>query len=246
MRLRNEMRVAVPPERTWRALLDLPRVARALPGAAVEPEPVDGAWRGTMTVRLGPVLAEYAGTARLADVDEDERVAGYHVQGREVGGPGTAAATITGRVLDAGGGTRLVVETDLRLTGREAHLGQGMVQDAAAAVLAGFAARLEEEGLDRSGAARGADGAPGHAAPGEDAGEALAPATVGEDAGEALAPATAGADAGEALAPVTVGGDAGEALDGARAAVRPVLERAAFVLAGLAAGLALGRVVWRR
>jgi hypothetical protein len=108
-----------------------------------------------------------------------------------------------------------------------------MVQDAAAAVLGGFAARLEGEGLGWSGADGGADRALGRAAPGEDAGEALGPATPGADAGEALAPATAGEDAAKAL-------------DGARAARRPVLERAGFVLAGLAAGLALGRVVWRR
>jgi carbon monoxide dehydrogenase subunit G len=206
MRLRNEVHVAAPLDRTWRMLLDVPRVAGALPGAAIEPDPVDGAWRGTMRVRLGPVVAEYAGTARLADVDEDERVAGYHVQGREVGGQGTAAATITGRVLDAGEGTRLVVETDLRLTGREAHLGQGIAQDVAAAVLAGCAGRLEEEGLGGTGTDGGANGASGRAASGE---------------------------------------DAGEALDGPRAARRPVLERATLVLAGLAAGLALGRVVWR-
>jgi uncharacterized protein len=193
MRLRNEVQVAAPLERTWRTLLDVPRVARALPGAAIEPEPVHGAWRGTMKVRLGPVVTEYAGTARLADVDEDERVAGYHVQGREARGQGTAAATITGRVVDADGGTRLVVETDLRVTGRQAQLGRGIMEDIAAAVLADFAGRLEDEVLGRGAAAGGAV----------------------------------------------------EALDVGRAAWRPVLERAAFVLAGLAAGLALGRVVWR-
>jgi carbon monoxide dehydrogenase subunit G len=220
VRLRNEVEVAAPLERTWRTLLDVPQVARALPGAAIEHEPMDGAWRGTMRVRLGPVVAEYAGTARLADVDEDERVAGYHVQGREVGGRGTAAATITGRVLEAGEETRLVVETDLRVTGREARLEQGIVQDAAAAVLAGFAGRLEE-GLGGSGPDAGDDGALGHAASLEDAGEPLGPATAAEDAGETL--------------------DVGRA-----AAWRPGLERAGFVLAGLAAGLVLGRMVWRR
>ena len=221
MRLRNEVEVAAPLERTWRTLLDVPQVARALPGAAIEPEPMDGAWRGTMRVRLGPVVAEYAGTARLVDVDEDERVAGYHVQGREVGGRGTAAATITGRVLDAAQGTRLLVETDLRITGREAHLGQAMAQDVAAAVLADFAGRIEEEGLGGSGPDAGDDGALGHAASLEDAGEPLGPATAAEDAGETL--------------------DVGRA-----AAWRPGLERAGFVLAGLAAGLVLGRMVWRR
>jgi uncharacterized protein len=194
VRLRNEVEVAAPLERIWPTLLDVPRVARALPGAAIDPDPVDGAWRGTMTVRLGPVVAEYAGTVRLADVDEDDRVAGYHVQGREVNGQGTAAATITGRVVAAGDATELVVETDLRVTGRQAQLGHGIMEDLAAAVLADFAGRLEDEVLGRRGANAGAP----------------------------------------------------DALDVGRAAWRPLLARAGFVLGGLAAGLALGRVVWRR
>lgn len=234
MRLRNELRVAAPPERTWRTLLDVPRVARALPGAAIDAEPVDGAWRGTMNVRLGPVAAEYAGTARLADVDEDERVAGYDVQGREVGGQGSAAATITGRVFDDDDGTRLVVETDLRVTGRPAPLGRGVMEGVAAAVLADFAGRLEEETLGPSGTDAGPDEALGRTAADGDAGEALGRAGAGGDAGEVPGRAGAGED------------DAGEAPDARRAAWRPVLERAGFVLGGLAAGLALGRVVWRR
>jgi uncharacterized protein len=233
VRLRNEVHVAAPLERTWRTLLDVPRVARALPEAAIEPEPVDGAWRGTMAVRLGPVVTEYAGTARLADVDEDERAAGYHVQGREVRGQGTASATITGRVLDAGEGTRLVVETDLRVTGRQAQLGRGVLQDVAAAVLADFAGRLEGEGLGRSGSDAGADEALGRS--GSDAG-----------ADEALDRAAPGDDLGEILDRAVAAREATDALDLGRAARRPVLERAGLLLAGLAAGLALGRVVWRR
>ena len=37
---------AVPLERTWETLLDVPRVARALPGATIDPDAEGGAWRG--------------------------------------------------------------------------------------------------------------------------------------------------------------------------------------------------------
>jgi carbon monoxide dehydrogenase subunit G len=145
MKLTNEFEVAVPVERTWGTLLDVPRVARALPGATIEPDAGDGAWRGTMKLKLGPVTAEYAGTARLQDVDEDDRVASFHVQGREARGQGTAAATITSRLAPAGEGTRVVVETDLQVTGRQAQLGRGIMEDVAGAILREFATRLERE-----------------------------------------------------------------------------------------------------
>lgn len=145
MRLMNEFTVAAPLERTWAALLDVPRVARALPGAAIEPEQREGAYRGTMKVKLGAVTAEYAGTARLDDVDDDERSASFHVEGRELRGQGTAAATITSRLAAADGGTRVTVQTELHVTGRQAQLGSGLMQDVAARVLDTFADGLERE-----------------------------------------------------------------------------------------------------
>jgi uncharacterized protein len=145
VRLRNEFDVGVPPEQTWGTLLDLPRVARALPGATIDPEPEGGAWRGTMKIKLGPVTTEYTGSARVQDVDEDDRVASFRVEGREVRGQGSAAATITTRLAAHDGGTHVVVETDMQVTGRQAQLGRGLMEDVAGAILGEFAARLERE-----------------------------------------------------------------------------------------------------
>ncbi|HVC87273.1 MAG TPA: SRPBCC family protein [Gaiellaceae bacterium] len=147
MKLRNEFIVAAPLERTWIALLDVPRVASALPGATIEPGG-NGEHRGRMKVKIGPVTAEYAGTARLEDVDEDAHVASFYVQGS--GEQGAAAATITNRVEEVEGGTRVVVETDLRVTGRAAAFGRGLLEDVSARLLAEFARRLEAEILEPS------------------------------------------------------------------------------------------------
>jgi uncharacterized protein len=194
MRLRNELAVGAPVERVWEMLLDVPRVARALPGATIEPEPEGGAWRGTMKVKLGPVTTEYAGTARLQDVDEDDGVAGYRVEGRELRGQGSAAATITARVTAAEDGTRVVVETEMQVTGRQAQLGRGLMEGVAAAVLDDFAGRLERE---------------------------LSGATAPDEG-------------------------TGDALDVGAAAAGPLIERAGLVFIGFVAGLALGRIAWRR
>lgn len=194
MKLSNEFDVGVPVERTWAMLLDVPRVARALPGATLEPNAEGGAWRGTMKVRLGPVTTEYAGTARVQDVDEDDRIASFRVEGREARGQGSAAATITARVrAREGGGTHVVVDTDMQVTGRQAQLGRGLMEDVAGTILGQFAQRLEDE-LTGKGAVR----------------------------------------------------EAPEALDVSAAVRGPLLERAAFVLAGVVVGFALGRASARR
>jgi hypothetical protein len=118
-------------------------MVRALPGATVEPDGAEGVYRGALKVRLGPVAMEYEGVARLEDVDEDEHVATFRIEGRERRGHGGATATITNRLLPAEGGTRLIVETDLSVTGRAAQFGRGLMEDVAGHLLQRFARGLE-------------------------------------------------------------------------------------------------------
>ena len=143
MKLKNEVIVPAPLEQTWPLLLDVPRMVRALPGATVEPDGAEGVYRGALKVRLGPVAMEYEGVARLEDVDEDEHVATFRIEGRERRGHGGATATITNRLLPAEGGTRLIVETDLSVTGRAAQFGRGLMEDVAGHLLQRFARGLE-------------------------------------------------------------------------------------------------------
>jgi carbon monoxide dehydrogenase subunit G len=153
MKLTNEVTVPATLERTWSLLLDVPRVVRALPGATVEPGAAEGVYRGALKVRLGPVAMEYEGTARLEDVDEDEHAATFRIEGRERRGHGGATATIVNRLFPTENGTRLVVETDLAVTGRAAQLGRGLMEDVAGSLLKQFAGGLEAAALGREEAA---------------------------------------------------------------------------------------------
>jgi carbon monoxide dehydrogenase subunit G len=51
MKLENEFSVAAPLDQTWSTLLDIERVASCLPGAKLESESSDEAYRGEMTVK---------------------------------------------------------------------------------------------------------------------------------------------------------------------------------------------------
>jgi carbon monoxide dehydrogenase subunit G len=158
MRLTDELWVNVPLHKTWPMLLDVPRVAQALPGASIESDPVQGEYRGQMKVKLGPVCAQYSGVAQLQDVDDDEHVASFRVQGREARGQGTAEATITINAREDAGATHVLVDTELNVTGRQAQLGRGIMEEVASGVLEQFASRLERAITDE---ADGAGGGPG-------------------------------------------------------------------------------------
>lgn len=144
MKLVNHVALEVPLERAWAALLDVPRVAGALPGASVEPDGgVDG-YRGRMKVKLGPASAEYTGLAALQDVDEDSHTATYRVRGREVHGQGEAAAVIRVAATRDGETTRVRVETELEVSGRQAQVGRGLMEEVAGGMLTVFADRLSD------------------------------------------------------------------------------------------------------
>jgi carbon monoxide dehydrogenase subunit G len=151
VKLNNEFTVAVPLDRVWETLLDIERVAGFLPGATIEPSAEDGVYRGTMKVKVGPMSINYKGTARLAHTDESEHVADIAVQATDTKGQGTASATIRNRLVAQEGGTRVIAETDLSITGRQAQFGRGIMQDVAGRMLDDFAKRFEAyllEGAD--------------------------------------------------------------------------------------------------
>ncbi|HET8754364.1 MAG TPA: SRPBCC family protein [Solirubrobacteraceae bacterium] len=145
MKLENSFAVAAPLDQTWRTLLDIERVATCLPGAKLEPSDEDGVYRGAMKIKLGPMTVEYRGTARLQDVDEDNHTASIAVQGREAKGQGTAAAVIENRLEPQNGSTKVVAVTDLKITGRQAQFGRGIMEDVANTMMGEFAKRLEAE-----------------------------------------------------------------------------------------------------
>ena len=144
MKLNNEFTVSAPLDRTWATLLDVERVGSCLPGAQMDPADETGVYRGRMKMKLGPMAVAYEGTARLVEVDEDAHVSVMDVKGREAKGQGTAAATIRNRLAESPEGTRVMVETDLQVTGRQAQFGRGIMEDVAGRMLGQFAKQLEQ------------------------------------------------------------------------------------------------------
>ena len=142
--MENEFTVEAPVEQAWETLLDLERITPCLPGAALEEESGDE-YRGTMTIRLGPVTQKYNGTVSFEQTDEESRKAVLKADGKDARGQGTASATITSTLTEEDGGTKVHVETDMHLTGRAAQFGRGVQQEVATKLINQFAECLEKE-----------------------------------------------------------------------------------------------------
>ena len=145
MKINNEFTVGVPVDQAWHVMLDLKRIAPCLPGASIQGSE-DGEYQGTMKVKIGPITANYKGTVKVEEADEENHRAVLQASGRDARGQGTASATIVSTLDEEGSdSTKVSVETDMKLTGRAAQFGRGIAQDVATKMLNQFAECLERE-----------------------------------------------------------------------------------------------------
>jgi carbon monoxide dehydrogenase subunit G len=145
MKINNEFTVSAPIQQAWDTMLNLERIAPCLPGAAIQDEKDEGEYDGTMKVKIGPITANYKGTVKFEEVDEENHRAVLQATGRDARGQGTASATIVSTLQEEDDGTKVSVDTDMKLTGRAAQFGRGIAQDVATKMLGQFASCLERE-----------------------------------------------------------------------------------------------------
>ncbi|MGW0828929.1 SRPBCC family protein [Streptomyces prunicolor] len=144
MKIDNEFSVGVPVERAWQALTDLEALAPCMPGA--ELTGVDGdIHRGKVRVKVGPMVSQFAGTARFVERDESAHHAVISAAGKDMRGGGNASATVDARLRGEGAGTVVTVSTDLNISGRLAQFGSGMIKEISEKLFAQFVANVETQ-----------------------------------------------------------------------------------------------------
>jgi carbon monoxide dehydrogenase subunit G len=146
MEIADNFRVSTPIDATWKVLLDIERIAPCMPGAQLQE--IDGDdYRGVVKVKVGPITAQYKGTATLVEADESEHRILIDANGRDTRGQGNANASIVVTMNEEDGGTRVDVVTDLSITGKVAQFGRGVLDDVSAKLLRQFVANLERDVL---------------------------------------------------------------------------------------------------
>ena len=155
MEFDNSFEVPLPPAQAWTVLMDIRRIAPCMPGAELTDVVDDRNYKGKVAVRLGPVALAFAGLVTFEEIDNANRVARVKAQGTDSKGRGGANAVASFRIEDAAaGGSKVLVHTDLTLSGSVAQYGRGvgMIQTTAAQIMNQFANNLKAQ-IARDGAA---------------------------------------------------------------------------------------------
>jgi carbon monoxide dehydrogenase subunit G len=142
MKIDNEFTVSVPIDKAWEVLTDLEGIAPCLPGAQLTGREGDD-YLGKVKIKVGPVTTEYAGTATFSSKDDTAYRAVIDAKGRDSRGAGNAAAVITAQLRADGEQTIVTVDTDLKISGKIAQLGSGMIQEVSKKLLGQFVDCLE-------------------------------------------------------------------------------------------------------
>jgi len=151
MEFDNSFEVPLPPAQAWPVLLDIPRIAPCMPGAELTEVVDEHNYKGKISVRLGPVALTFGGLVTIGDIDNANRMARLRAQGSDNKGRGSAQATATFRLEPSAGGSKVLVHTDLTLSGAVAQYGRGvgMIQVTAAALMTQFANNLKAQIVQR-------------------------------------------------------------------------------------------------
>ncbi|MGJ7441240.1 SRPBCC domain-containing protein [Aquipuribacter sp. MA13-6] len=143
MELQHRFHVPIGIDEAWTTFNDLERIAPCLPGAQLTSLEGDE-FAGKAKVKVGPVSMQFAGSGRFVERDEAGYRAVLEATGKDSRGNGTAAATVTARLEADGDGTNVIVDTDLKVSGKVAQFGKSMISEIGGKLLDQFASCLAE------------------------------------------------------------------------------------------------------
>jgi uncharacterized protein len=148
MHFEGEFRVPGKAADVIKRFADVPRMARCMPGAVLEPQAEDGSWPGAMVVSFGPKRINFKGRA-TCEFDEQALTGMVHGRGTADMRSARIGVKVSFALADAADGPR--PETTVKIVS-DAELG-GVLEDfaktggiaVANVIMADFARRASEE-----------------------------------------------------------------------------------------------------
>lgn len=147
MQIHSTFNVTKPVTQAWNLLTDIEGIVSCMPGAELTESLGDNRYKGRVTVKLGPVTLTFDGTARFEEMDAINHRARVSAQGSDKKGRGGATADIKFRLEPLGDQTKVLIDTDLILSGSVAQYGRGsgMINELAAQLVQQFADSLHKK-----------------------------------------------------------------------------------------------------
>jgi len=142
MRVERELDFAVPPERLWDTLWDVPRMVTCLPGCteAREVEP-HRRYEARMAQKVGPISLSLPLHVTISSV-VPPRSLSLEAKGRDGALGAAVSMSVSLAVTPSQTGSRVRIEAEGKILGKLGVLGHGVIQRKAEELIDEFGARL--------------------------------------------------------------------------------------------------------
>ncbi|HEX3244396.1 MAG TPA: SRPBCC family protein [Chloroflexota bacterium] len=146
MKFEHSVAVQAPKQKLWDLLMDVPRVAKCVPGVESVEALGDDKYRGTLKVSVGPIKLALQGDISITDSNQDAGKAAMRADAADKRVGGAVKATMDMQVDEASADTsNLTIVTDAQVMGRIGEFGQPIIRKKADQIMQEFARNLSKE-----------------------------------------------------------------------------------------------------
>ncbi|HEV2813530.1 MAG TPA: SRPBCC family protein [Solirubrobacteraceae bacterium] len=142
MKFENAFEVDAPVDRVWATVLDVEQIAPTVPGAKVLEQTAENAYKVGIKVKLGPMTMQYKADIEIVEADESSHRAVMKARAKESRGQGTADADVVMELTGDAEHTTGKIVTEVKVSGKAASMGRGVMQDVAGRMVGTFADNL--------------------------------------------------------------------------------------------------------
>lgn len=116
-------------ENVWGLLSDPKQVVTCVPGASLTEEVDDSNYKGTVSLKFGPVKAVYNGEITIEEKDASNHQMRLKGRGLDSKGKGSADMVMNGKVSENEGGSLVDYSMEVSVTGMLAQFGSRLIND---------------------------------------------------------------------------------------------------------------------
>lgn len=142
MKFEQTVDLDAPPERVWAFVMDIPSVAKCIPGLQSLEDLGNDRYKAVVKVKVGPIGLNLASELFIESKDEASKTAAMRVEAADKRVGGAVKSVMTMHLEPNGSGTRLQVDTDAQVMGRIGDFGQPVIRKKADQTLQEVAANL--------------------------------------------------------------------------------------------------------
>jgi uncharacterized protein len=140
MILQQQLVIQAPADRVWEFTMNLPGIARCVPGFETIEQLDDDTYIGKVRAQVGPVAVRLAGKVWVAERNHETLLARMNVEAADARIRGAVNAKMSMQLAPGGAGTTaMAVHTDAAVLGKLGEFGQAVMRRKASQIMEQFA-----------------------------------------------------------------------------------------------------------